>query len=158
MKKVLSYLDKNIELVFIYFFGAICLVAVALQILARIMNVSIAWTEEVCRYSFVWVCFLGMSYGIKEKLHIRFELLLGAFKGKGRIIMELFIDLVLLVLFCMVFYFSIYFVKASAGRLAPALNISKNIVNVSAPVGFVLCILRTVQDIAGRVALLRRKD
>ena len=157
LKKICHYLDDNIEYMFLCFFGLICLISVLLQIITRTFRVSLPWTEEVSRYCLVWITFWGMSYGSKRRGHIRFELLLNSMNGKARIISEIFISLFLLVIYSFVFYYSIKFVKSS-GQLAPALNISKNIVNISAPIGIGFCILRTLQQIVFAVKTILAKE
>ena len=158
LKKIYNYLDKNLEFLFLCLFGAVCLLAVMIQVVTRVLSISLPWTEEVSRYSFIWVTFWGMGYAIKQNNNIRFELLLNLFKGKGKIAVEILIDVIVLALFGVMFYFSILFVRDSVGRLAPALNISKNIVNISAPICFGVCVLREVQQIVGHIKALGKKE
>lgn len=158
MKKTLKFLNDNLEMVLLCFFGAICLIAVLLQISARVTKVSLPWTEEVCRYSFIWITFIGMSFAIKHKINISFELISGRLHGKARTIYNIVVDLLEIVMFVIVFWLSIQFVESSAGRLAPALNISKNIVNISAPIGIALCIFRLVQDILENCRALKKTE
>ena len=157
MKKTFKYLDKNLEFIFLCLFGIICLLSVLLQVIARVVKFSLPWTEEVCRYSFIWVTFWGMSYAIKQKNNIRFELLLKAFKGKGVNIVEIIIDIIMLFLFAVLFYLSIQFMIESAGRLAPALNISKSVVNICAPICVGVCIFREIQQLIEHFKELRRE-
>ena len=158
MKKTLKFLNDNIEMVLLCFFGAICLVAVLLQIIARLTKVSLPWTEEVCRYSFIWITFIGMSFAIKHKINISFELISSRLKGKIRIAYNIAVDVLEIIMFTIVLWLSIRFVESSVGRLAPALNISKNIVNVSAPIGVALCIFRLVQDILENCRALKKTN
>ena len=157
LKKIYQYLDDNIEYMFLCFFGLICLISVSLQIITRTFRISLAWTEEVSRYCLVWITFWGMSYAIKRKGHICFELILNLMKGRGRIFIEIIIALLQMVIYSFVFYFSIKFVKSS-GQLAPALNVSKNIVNISAPVGLGFCIVRTLQQVISLIKKIFAKE
>lgn len=155
MKKTLKYLDDNLEMILLCFFGAICLLSVLLQIIARVAKVSLPWTEEVCRYSFIWITFIGMSFAIKHKINISFEMISSRLKGKVRIVYNIVVDVLEIAMFAIVFWLSIKFVESSVGRLAPALNISKNIVNISAPIGVGLCVIRLVQDIVDNCKALK---
>ena len=158
MKKTLKYLENNLEMILLCFFGAICLISVLLQIVARVTKISLPWTEEVSRYCFIWITFVGMSFAIKHKINISFEMISSRLKGKTRIIYNIVVDVLEIVMFAIVFWLSIQFVEKSAGRLAPALNISKNIVNISAPIGVGLCILRLIQDIVDNCKALKTGD
>jgi len=45
------------------------------QVIMRyVFNNSLAWSEELARYIFTWQVWLGTSYGIKYKQHIRVKL------------------------------------------------------------------------------------
>lgn len=44
---------------------SICIV-VSIQIFTRMNGTSVAWTEELTRYIFIWMIFLGVSIGFRE--------------------------------------------------------------------------------------------
>lgn len=44
---------------------SLCIV-VSIQIISRLTGVSTPWTEELTRYVFIWVVFLGMSIGFRK--------------------------------------------------------------------------------------------
>ena len=41
------------------------LVVVLLQVSSRLLDMSVAWTEEATRYLFVWMIFLGLAAGFR---------------------------------------------------------------------------------------------
>ncbi|MDQ0256700.1 TRAP-type C4-dicarboxylate transport system permease small subunit [Evansella vedderi] len=46
-------------------------VVIIYQVFSRqVLGTAPAWSEEVSRLLFVWVSFLGIAYGFKEKVHI----------------------------------------------------------------------------------------
>ncbi|MGH2316406.1 TRAP transporter small permease [Planococcus sp. SE5232] len=46
-------------------------VIIIVQVFSRqVLNYTPSWSEEVSKLLFVWVSFLGIAYGFKEKLHI----------------------------------------------------------------------------------------
>lgn len=50
---------------------AVMVVLVLLQIFARyVLRVSIPWTEELARYTLIYIVFLGSAIAIREKKHI----------------------------------------------------------------------------------------
>lgn len=147
LKKVYHFLDENIEFIFLCFFGAICLLSVLLQIVTRLLSRSLPWTEEVSRYAFIWVTFWGLSYAQHKGNHIRFDLLRAKLSDRGKCLLDILIDIIQIAIFAFVLYLSVPFLASAANRLAPALNITKNIVNVSCPVGLAFCVMRLIQDI-----------
>ena len=50
--------------------AAIALI-VALEVVSRyILNVSLAWSEEIARHLFIWASFLGAGVALKRGAHI----------------------------------------------------------------------------------------
>lgn len=48
-----------------------CVLTVVIQIVYRwILKVSVPWTDEVARYIFVWVCWIGAAAAMRENSHI----------------------------------------------------------------------------------------
>ena len=47
-----------------------------------VFNFAIFWNIELCRYSFVWLTFVGAGYVRKENAHIKIEMLFNYFYEK----------------------------------------------------------------------------
>jgi len=70
-----KYYDKFEERVAVFLFLFI-FVLVATQIFTRyILSVTFAWNIELCRYTFVWLTFIGAAYVRKHGSHIKIEIL-----------------------------------------------------------------------------------
>ena len=54
---------------------------------------SITWSEELCRYTFVWITFLGLPLGQAQGKHVALDILVNALHGVPRKILQMFIDL-----------------------------------------------------------------
>ena len=55
------------------------LVVVLLQVSSRLLDMSVAWTEEATRYLFVWMIFLGLAAGFRTVETARVTVLLAMF-------------------------------------------------------------------------------
>ncbi|MDS7595718.1 TRAP transporter small permease [Agrobacterium tumefaciens] len=55
------------------------LVVVLLQVSSRLLDMSVAWTEEATRYLFVWMIFLGLAAGFRTVESARVVVLLAMF-------------------------------------------------------------------------------
>ncbi|WP_337997568.1 TRAP transporter small permease [Oleispirillum naphthae] len=68
------------------------------QVVARyVLHQSLSWSEEVGRYIFVWITFLGLAAAFKSGSHVALDLLAKALKGVPYRIVAL-IDALLIVL------------------------------------------------------------
>lgn len=77
----------------------VLVISVFCQITFRFFDYSIAWTEELSRYSMIWMTFLGAAYAVAARAHIGMELLVDRMEG---LIKKVFIMLSAAV--CLVFF------------------------------------------------------
>lgn len=145
MRKALKFLDKYFEIICLYLFMSILCISVTLQVVTRILVSSFSWTEEIARFSFVWFSMTGISFGIMNNLHINIDVLVGKFPETAQKIIDIVTDIIIAGVWCFLFYLSMDFVKFGHMKKAPALNISMTVLNISAPVGMFMCMLRSIQ-------------
>ncbi len=106
-------------------FTSALLVAMVLVILAQVvfryaLNLSLAWTEEVGRYLFVWVCLFGAALGYRHGQHSGYETVVAALPPSlGRWVTSAVDGLV--ALFSLVLVVSSReLIEAGMGQLTPA--------------------------------------
>ena len=74
--KALKWLDKNAELVAMGVFMMIIVCVMFLQVIMRyVFKASLMWPEEVCRYSFIWLSYVGISYSIRDNSLMKVDIL-----------------------------------------------------------------------------------
>ena len=82
----------NFEEYFCVWSLAIMTVLVFIQVIMRyVFQNSLSWSEELARYIFLWLSWIGASYAVKERSHFRVEMFADLFKGKARKVFELFV-------------------------------------------------------------------
>ena len=65
---LLNNFDKYIAVVTL----SATVILLALQVISRyVFNFSIAWAEEVSRFSYIWAVYMGMSMAARDNQHIR---------------------------------------------------------------------------------------
>ncbi len=76
MKKVLFWLDEHIEeLIGAIMLGAVT-VLIAVGVFCRyVMNSSLAWSDELARYCFIWTVFVGMGLAVKNDGNMKIDIL-----------------------------------------------------------------------------------
>lgn len=89
MRKIINFYNKLEEYLLVSsLVFTVCIIL--LQVIMRyVFNSSLSWSEELARYIFIWQIWLGASLGVREKKHIRVELIYGLFKQKGQRIMDI---------------------------------------------------------------------
>lgn len=126
-------------------------VAVFIQVVNRyLIGASIPWTEELARYSFLWITFIGVSLGVKRNSHLSVDIIKN-FLGKiPNNILSLVIHLIFLI-FCIVVAvigFKVVGQMMEYGQRSPALGIEMGYVYLCVPVGLTLTSIRIVQKVA----------
>lgn len=145
--KVLKWLDENFEEKLMSAALWAIVIIMGIQVIMRyVFKSSLTWSEEVSRYLFVWMVFIGISYGIKNGTHMRIDML-EHFIPKLKKSLGILADACFLA-------FSIYMIgpgvsvvqsiKAS-GQTSPAGGVPMNVVYTSLLIGFILVVFRVVQ-------------
>lgn len=96
MRTLKRGLDRTLDILMIALVLAIA-VLVLLQIIQRYVAVfSIPWTEEMSRYLFVYLTFIGSALLIKEKGHIVVDVLMERVPRRPRFVVYVLVELTML--------------------------------------------------------------
>jgi TRAP-type C4-dicarboxylate transport system permease small subunit len=140
--------DKNLELALMTAILIVITLAMMLQILTRVIaNFSISWPLELCRYTFIWLMFLGFSYSIKSKTQIFIDTVVNMMPRSLRRGLDLVLVVFGLVFMAFLTYFAFRMtmnIKAT-GEVSVVMGIPMYWVYGSAFVGFALSTLRYLQ-------------
>ena len=152
MKAVLHWLDENFEAIFIKIILASASLIIFCQVIARyVFDSSFSWSEEVSRYAFIWMIYLGVSYAVKMDKHIRVDSLtaFNILPDKGKKSVCLLADFIFLGFAIAIakIGFSVAYLIASRGQITAATEIPMWVVYLAVPTGYSLCCFRLVQRI-----------
>lgn len=84
MTRLISYYCKAVEAVTVALLAMMVVLVFGNVVLRYIFNSGITITEEVSRWMFVWVTFLGSVVALKERGHLGTEFLVGHLGPFGR--------------------------------------------------------------------------
>ena len=158
MKRFLYWLDNYLEMSI----GVVLILAVSvilsIQVFMRyVMGSSLSWSEELSRYMFIWLIYLGISYGAKVMRHIKIDAGLYMFPKSLRPKIVILGDAVFLVFSVTVVIYSSKLVERQMmlDQTSPAMGIPMWFVYLAPAVGFGLTAIREIQTIIYRVKRLR---
>ena len=148
--KALKFLDTRAEEVVVAVSLALMFVSISIQVFMRyVMQNSLSWSEELARYLFVLFVNLGISYGVKEKRHIRVEMITMWLSPKMQIVVRIIADLVFMAFALVVIYYgfkSTLMIMASK-QDSPALELPMWIVYGVLPISYCAVTMRLIQSI-----------
>ncbi|SBW09019.1 C4-dicarboxylate transport system (Permease small protein) [uncultured delta proteobacterium] len=145
--KILRWFDEHFEETIMMALLSLMVVIMGAQVFMRyVVGKSLGWPEELSRYLFVWISFLGMSYAIKTDTGLKIDIVY-TFIPRLKLPLTIIGDAIYLV-FCLFLIgpgFSAIKRLAVSGQLSSAMQIPMWLVYMSLMLGLVLSILRLVQ-------------
>lgn len=123
---------------------AIALLMVANVFTRSLLGFSLTFAEEVSQFLIVLVCFVGLSYAVSQRRHIRMTAFVEQMSFEGRRLLEAAVagSTALLLAFMAVFASRYAWIVADLGSVSPVLQVPLYLVYLTAPLGFVLSSLR----------------
>lgn len=143
-------IDKGLAAAEVWFMVvgiAVMGVIMAMEVFFRLFLSALTWSEELAKYIFVWVVFIGMSYGIGKGLHIRLEILEEKLPRKVTRILSVVCDVFCIVIFVSLFQPSLEYLTFQCTQKAATIPVHMGYVAAVMPVSLVLCMVRMVLDI-----------
>ena len=68
----LGHVYRNLEQYFCAFLMVLMVSCLGAQVFFRfVLNASLTWSEELSRFAFIWLVYMGAVLGAKERIHIR---------------------------------------------------------------------------------------
>ncbi|WP_198002740.1 TRAP transporter small permease [Succinatimonas hippei] len=156
--KILDFLNNKLEMwICVILMSAIGIVLSFQVIMRYIFHSSLGWSEELARYMFVWLVFIGISYGAKVMRHIKIDAFLFLFPKILRPYIVILGDVLSLVFAIAVIYLGWGMVQTQLmiGQLSPAMRIPMWIVYLAPIVGFGLASIRLIQGIIYHIKHLK---
>ena len=158
MQTLISKIDKNAEKWLLLVFYVMLVVTMAVEVLRReIFSYSSIWGEEIFRYSFIYLAWIGAAAAVRDRAHIRIDVLLHYIGPKAQGLMYMFGDIVMFIVAIIALYWSFETVLVSAkyGSVTHGLRISMVWFLMAVPFGFILVICRLFQSFLRDISALR---
>lgn len=150
MGAVLKKIDRNGERWLLLIFYSMIVATIAMEVIRRFgLSYSSIWGEEIARYAFIYLAWIGASAAIRERAHIRIDVLLHYVGPRTKAAIYLFGDFATLTLALIALYWSLDPILTSLkfGSVTHGLRISNAWFLAAVPIGFAMMVFRLVQSI-----------
>ena len=158
MPNVLKVLDKNAERWALLVFYVMLVGTMFIEVVRReVFSYSSIWGEEIVRYSFIYLAWIGAAAAVKERGHIRIDVILQYVGQRLKTLLYILGDVVMFGVALIAFYWSLETVLISArfGSVTHGLRISQVWFLAAVPIGFALVMLRLIQSFLRDISDLR---
>ena len=142
--------EKLEEFIPVGFFLLIFVLMMSQVFTRYIFNFTLPWNLELCRYSLVWLTFLGCAYVRKNDSHIKIEILFNFINNKlfprGKKIFWVFKQILTFAFLISLIYLGFILAIKSVRFKSQAMQISQFYLYISVSLGAFLYCIRELQE------------
>ena len=150
MRDFLKNLDHNAERWCLLVFYTMLVMTMVVEVIRReVFAYSSIWGEEIVRYCFIYLAWIGAAAAVKQRAHIRIDVVMHALGPRPKALLYLFGDLVMLGVALIALYWSFETVLVSAkfGSVSHGLRLSMVWFLMAVPFGFAVMVWRLGQSL-----------
>jgi len=139
-KKTIKIMDW-ISYALLIIFSSAMLISTFLQVIFRyLLNHPLFWSEELSRFSFVWIVFVGASVAMKRGAHIGVDYFVKNLPLQLKNYLRILVTILELFFLLTVIDRSILVVRVNMSQHSPAMRIPMGLVYLAIPVGLSLMV------------------
>ena len=157
--KLSGAFSKGIDVVVVIMFTTLIVCCVTQVFIRTVLNSSPPWTEELARYSFMYVNIIAAAICVRKKSHARVTALIDILPVKIRKLLNMFADvMILFVSYVMIRYGWNCVVNVMAQK-SPAMRLPMWLVYLCIPVaGVFICFEAAISLIRGGMSLGKEEE
>ncbi|MDJ1016702.1 MAG: TRAP transporter small permease [Paracoccaceae bacterium] len=158
MSGLYQTIDRNAERWALLVFYVMLVATMFIEVLRReIMSFSSIWGEEIVRYSFIYLAWIGCAAAVKERGHIRIDVILQYVGRRVKAVIYIFGDIVMLAVSLVALYYSYEtaHIAYEFGNVTHGLRIGQVWFLAAVPIGFALVVFRLIQSLIRDIHDLR---
>ncbi len=141
--KRLSKILSNILMVII----VLLTVVVALQVITRILKISIPWAEELARFLLIWLTFIGTSVAIHEKMHLAVKFFVRLAPIKAQYYIGLFTYSIMIIFFGSLIFAGWNLALTTMNKLSSSLQWPMGLVYLVLPIASIFALIFTMNEV-----------
>jgi len=120
-------------------------------------NSAITWAEEVARFLFVWLTFVGASFGLMKGLHLGMDMVVARVSPRTRSLIEVVNGFIILAFLGVWVVGGVHLIQANLDYMSPATGFSMGLVYLIGPLAAVLMGIEALSRLAASIKTLRRE-
>lgn len=144
LNKILDGIRK-ITSIFVIFMFTVVVTVVFMQVIMRhVFDSSLSWADELSRFAFVWLVYLGGTITIREGRNVCFDLLLDSFHNKFWKALYTLVSLLCAIFLIIITILGVLVCKANVGEVSPIMGLNMEYVVLAIPVGGLLMLFEQI--------------
>lgn len=144
--KLIWFLNNAEEFIIVIMF-ALMVAAIFLQVIMRyVFQSPLSWSEELGKFLFVWISWLGISLGARYGEHIKITMLVDRLPFKVAQVVNILSEIIVIGICAVTLYYGVSLVMTQMGTHYAGIKISVSWGYLAVVLG---CGLMTIRSIAG---------
>ena len=155
LRDALRAIDRNGERYLLLIFYTLVVAVIGVEVLRRfVLSYSSIWGEEIARFAFIYLTWIGASAGVRNRNHIRIDLIYGWVPERHHVWLYVFADLATMAFAIVAFYYSLIPIATSINfdNGTDGLRINRSFFLAAVPLGFATTMVRIVQNTVRDIA------
>jgi len=125
---------------------AAMVVVIAAQVWYRfVMNDPLDWSEEMGRYLFVWISFMGAAAGVRYQVHLGIDLIHKLFAPETYRYVIIFVNLFIQIFLAALIFWGFKILEVIRYQSSPSMGISMVYPYMAVPVGSVFMLINSLR-------------
>lgn len=142
-------LDRTTQAILVFLVAALVAIVFG-QIVMRYATTDVPpWTEEVARYLFAWIVFIGTAVAYRQKTHVVIDILVSRMPPAVQRGAQLAILIATALFLSVILYHGILNLLDEINDFSPVMQISMAIIHLPLSVGMTLLFICVAADIVG---------
>ncbi len=154
-KKEIKILDKIEDTLLITMFVAMVSIIFFQVIMRYVFNNSLSWSEELGKFLFVWLSWVGISIGHRRREHIKITMLVDRLPEKAKKVTEILSEIILITICGITMFYGFTMIDIQMNIPYAGIKISTAWGYLSVTLGCGLFILRAIVHILEDLYFLR---
>lgn len=133
---------------------AMVCVTLAQVIFRYVIAAPLPWSEEMARYCFVWIVFLGGAVGLSRGIHLGVDLFVNMLPVKVQRLLDILTNVLIAAFAAIVINASLPVLNMNMFQRSPALGVQMSWIYIAIPISmgliFLICAERVLQQLFAR--------
>jgi len=158
MKSFFQRIDRLLSILFRYAiigFMLLITVVVFLQVVFRyVLDLPLSWSEEVARFGFVWLVFLGAGFIVRTGGHLKVSSFVDPLPVRFKKIAEIIVQVVIFICAVIILAGGIRIARNEWSQLSPAIEAHMGIIYLVIPISAFMMACWTVVHLVTAITVI----
>jgi TRAP-type C4-dicarboxylate transport system permease small subunit len=147
MKRLIVILNRIPELIGMFLLLSLCAVIIANVIARFVFNYGLVWSDEIARYSLIWITFIGSAVLVRFGQHIAIDILEAKMPEKLRHFSHFITHIIITIVAIILIWQGITQVVRQYVQVSPATGLPVGIVYIVIPLSGLYMLIYALNNI-----------